>query len=442
MKIKLLYITILLSLLFSACRKDIDNSSIDDLNFPDPVLLNVTLNGTLHDEFGAAVPQSVVRLYKGEFLIQSQTSNEAGQFTFTNISFEDEALYLWSEPVGYDVGFKKHQMTGALEEEVSIQVIKDNTYGDLTNTFSPGDTDFIIVNGFVKDANNNSAKAVCAAYDLTGNLFSYSLTDANGHYEVLVPKNEAFNLDINSVCSQNIHNGDFPARTEDLSIEDLESTSTGEAIRIFGQVLNSAGNTVSQGYVRINTNTIPTVVSIENDGSFEFKTFDCLVGSNVSVHVYNSFNIETSMTISQGYDGSGLIDFGNIITDTDITANNLGVVSFNIIGQGGYGFNGHWAYENNAENTSILRGNNPTQFVDVVIDNFSGAMERVTFIKLVQGDEVIFESTEEGSLMLDIQEYIPGPDGRIRVEITGSVENNISGAMEDIEINYFVPILF
>ena len=211
--------------------------------------------------------------------------------------------------------------TTARWKENGIATKIGNTYNAQVDKFSFWNCDldisaFIYLEYTLINATTNTpfAGTKTSLKRISNGRYGFGITNNEGYISGLVPKNEAFILEVTSytcgtvLYSQNI--GPFPSNTNLGNINIVIPSS--QILNFSGTLLNCNNTPVTNGYLMLFSNSGGSYASINNAGNFAFSIINCS-GLNIPYN-YQGFDGTTSQqsNLLSGNAANGNINLGNI----------------------------------------------------------------------------------------------------------------------------------
>ena len=299
-----LYLLLLALSLATGCRKESIEIEEHTVVQPPDEVTTTALSGVIRNEFGP-LPNTAVDVYQGETLAGTVYTDAQGAFSTAGIALPIGAtITLYAQKETYISAAKRVVASQPTIEGLKMRMSKaTNTQFPVTLLANPGDTDLVMVSGYVTDATGMPVSDISVA--LLWNIRSDGVstfeadggameTDENGYYETLVPKDSVlyFNAlqsnftQFTSNCEGGFLNaadiwyfnfypfdivGPF---TTDTQLPALTNAYRPQNVAVVsGKVLDCNGNPVSNGFVRLIFPTsgpvfISTNIELHPDGTF------------------------------------------------------------------------------------------------------------------------------------------------------------------------------
>lgn len=255
---KLLYILMLLTVTFTACRKDehfteveteIPDSVQIDAPEPDPEPQDSTvvdsisfkMTGKISNELGTPIDQTTVNLYHGGEYVSSTTTDEWGKYTFEDLNASEHDYFLEADHSEFANNVKIRSIQDE-DERADFILLDGSTYGN--TIIDPTNTNLTSISGYIYEENQSpgSNMYVTAITYEEAITISYAVSDENGFYEMVVPKNQDMYIYFSSYCgevewiSANVSNA--------TQLEDTYVETSPTPVLFTGTVINCNGNPV------------------------------------------------------------------------------------------------------------------------------------------------------------------------------------------------------
>jgi len=271
-------ILLILSILlfFSACRKDvIETSPTTTVEIPPSEQIEVSeLTGLVLDNENRVIVGAKVQLFENGNIIDETFSNENGSFTFHDVVEGD--YYISAQ----DEDFISNVTLVDLEADIELEIIliseDDIPFNEDTATeYLPENP--ILISGKIVNQDGVGVKSFIFVGGEVSDWFNFASSDEEGNFKVLVEKGEAFHYFIlgNSSCLEPEMEDTLGPFYEDTEIGELsQDYSDLNYISISGMVVDCQGDPVIQGFVSITSSFVKTQVPIIN-GFYEVSLSLC-----------------------------------------------------------------------------------------------------------------------------------------------------------------------
>lgn len=203
---KYFYVFILILLIgFNACVRE-EITDINTIETEDPI--NVTgafFKGKVYNG-NIKIANAEIEVYENEKLVGKVFTNKDGQFNTAALKLENDKLYTLNvKKSGFPRQAKRRLgLKNAGDLEFNLQMNLDTLRSENVQ-LSPASNNLVVLTGYISDANMNPTKdALIFAYHdsiphpYISNFYKYigefSVTDATGKYEILVPKDKVIHL--------------------------------------------------------------------------------------------------------------------------------------------------------------------------------------------------------------------------------------------------------
>jgi hypothetical protein len=231
--------TFLLVLVFSSCRKE-SLTPIDETETEDPKEIEgAFFKGIVTDENGG-VAGTKVEIYQHEKLVGTATTDGTGAFNTLNIPLVKDVHVTFAVRQSNNEVKAKRVRENFGKSDIGTISLTENQMFDSKHEYlqNPGSNDLIVVSGYITDPMGNPANAdVALLYDIVEVApFTYEtqgdgvITDENGYYELLMPKDQEFYyIAIQELCQPRLLTknevtilGGFPAELIGPFTEDVQ----------------------------------------------------------------------------------------------------------------------------------------------------------------------------------------------------------------------------
>lgn len=429
---KIAYISFAVLLLFG-CRKNEDITEIS-IDVPDPSELGgVGVDGRLVNEFDEPVVGVSVDLYRAGEELGTTTTDAEGKFRFDDIPYQPDPIYVWTKVDGIHRTYKSFEMSGTPEDEVefSLETTLHTPLADGTLT------DFILTKGQIEDANGEATRGKFVIFNQSQEIFSYGESDKSGRYEAISPSNQAFSLLLLDWCGNVIRQESFNAQTGDMTLAQVDIAERGIPVRVSGKLRNSQGQIVPDGFVVLHYGDVPRTVQVEtdNEGNFSYRTFSCLLGSQIVCRGFNAAQNQVSPRLNADYTG-GDADFGVVAT----TSFNQFNITYNYKGEQ-ITYKDHYistGFDSNGTGTNLLKGGRVNQ-ISFEINDLNEGITELNNLRIVHENPDLSAVSSFDQMFLSITEY-NNLSGRISATFTGNFTNETTGENELISGELTLPV--
>ena len=139
----------------------------------------------------------------------------------------------------------------------------------------------------------------------------YGVTGPTGFYNGKIPANEELTLKLYNACGDVIYTVSIGPFSEDIVLDPININDSDEMVNVSGFVASCEGEEVSSiTYVVVNVGIIQTIISLEDNDTFNGLTMYCSPSDEIEIYAYDAFN-STSSAISS-YTISGDIEVGEL----------------------------------------------------------------------------------------------------------------------------------
>ena len=275
-----LLLLIVLSTLLSSwgCRKSNETLGPPQIVVPPSEEITATrLIGNTVDELGNAVAGSRVELVHYGRAVRTVFTDAEGKFEINELPLSDTAYYIGVHHTDFSTINRSYQTSGALSDEITIQT-PSLSYFETAASIDLMDTTLVVLRGQIRENNGAAAEGIVTITDGQGQIVDHSLADEQGWYEVFVPKDETFDLQVQSFCGTSLHTGSIGPYFTHSILPEVISENPGHLIVFSGRLLDCGSNPVGNGEVLIKFNSSSlTRVLADAQGNFEFPLHDCKV---------------------------------------------------------------------------------------------------------------------------------------------------------------------
>lgn len=293
---------------FNACVRE-EITDINTIETEDPI--NVTgafFKGIVYNG-NIKIANAEIEVYENEKLVGKVFTNKDGQFNTAALKLENDKLYTLNvKKIGFPRQAKRRLgLQNAGDLEFNLQMNFDTLRSENVQ-LNPASNDLVVLTGYVSDANMNPTKdALIFAYHdsiphpYISNFYKYigefSVTDATGKYEILVPKAKVIHL---VAYQQNCNSTGAPYYNglpfsniivfKKLGIftqnTNIQSFNTGinienalEIVDFEGTALNCSGEPIRNGQLKLQFHFDGNIKSDDNsqiiNGKFKYKSSFC-----------------------------------------------------------------------------------------------------------------------------------------------------------------------
>ncbi|MEM1320936.1 MAG: hypothetical protein AAGG75_11810 [Bacteroidota bacterium] len=274
---------IVLSALLSSwgCRKSSETLGPPQIEVPPSEEVTVTrLVGKTVDELGNAVAGSRVELFHYGKAVSTVFSDTEGRFEVAQLPLSDTAYFIGVHHTDFSTINRSYQTSGALSDEITIQT-PSLSHFETTASIDLLDTTLVVLRGQIRATNGQAAEGIVIITDDQGQIVDHSLADDQGWYEVFVPKDQAFDLQVESFCGPILHSGSIGPYFTHTQLPEVRSDEPGHLVTFSGSMEDCNGNPVVNGelLVKFNTNLLSSI-STDAQGRFSFTVHDCKIASS------------------------------------------------------------------------------------------------------------------------------------------------------------------
>ena len=276
-------------LLLSSCRKDEDFLEDPVIEIPDTEEVGFgELQGVVYDENNNILAGALVQLHHYDMLVAETSSDNQGAFTINDFAAIDEYTLSVTkdEYVSYVNNISEEQLDG---EQVEINLVSSSfiTASGTIGMIDPQDSTLISISGrIINNQGIGVSQTIALVFTEDFYFGNITITDFDGSFSILVPKNQNIVMSIFSNCiftlEPDVELGSFDA---DQDIGDIVFDS-GQAFELFGSVIDCSGDLIEEGSVNISyfgmNGIIDESVEVSN-GLYSWTTSDCISsGVNIS----------------------------------------------------------------------------------------------------------------------------------------------------------------
>ncbi len=295
---------LLLVLLILACRKETITTDEKVITQPPTGVTDTELSGVVRTGTGP-LTNAQVEVYQGETLVGTVTTDAQGKFSTAGLSLQLGAtITLYARKANYVSTAKRLQATQPKVKDLKINVMPvSEARFPIRDYLNPADDALIVVSGYVTDPTSAPAyAAVALLYNIRAIDGGFEadgasmLTDENGYYEALLPKDSVLYLNVLQPnftqqfahCQGGWLNAAettlfsiFPADVVGPFTTDTQLPTLANAYRpqnvalISGTVVDCGDAPVSNGYVTLsvqsNSNGLSFDREIAADGTFGYS---------------------------------------------------------------------------------------------------------------------------------------------------------------------------
>lgn len=450
---RLSYILLLFStlslVLFSSCRKDefIEESDIefpDSVEVEDPTIdteVTFKMSGEVESPGGSPIKNAEVNLYHGGDILMSTTTNEFGQYDFDNLDPSEHNYFVESVHEGFTNNIKSRTIDNE-DEEADFILVKDNNNLGITTTVDPTNTELISIYGhlYLLDQITPAREVIVlvSAYDAVNqdSFYNYAISDENGFYELLVPKDQPLSISSLTFCSENLEVNIAQSYNETTELPDAYVVGTPTSANVSGRLLGCDGiplETVTIWFLDPYFNVEETI-QLDN-GYFDITHFNCgeeIYGFPIIFMDEQGNTLLEILFIDEESQDIGEIDLCEIINTSEYTCNvDIGNLSIEIPNMASFncscGDNFAITIVNNEETSwgpSIAFDLDGFDLANYSLDTYNNTFNVTHFY--LDTFEDIYINTENSNLTATVTDFDNGPNGFIEGSFKGTVLNQLN----------------
>ena len=267
---------------------------------PDPIEIDdVSLQGTIQNEFGQRLPGVTVQFYNQAGNAETTITDEEGYFSFQDLDQLTESFRLVCQKEDYHLGLINMEIEELItSSEIDVIMFSDITGTGAVDIGNPFDHDFLLVQGQIQNYDVQNGFIFFEALSDFGEFLSFGFADQNGMFQLWIPPGQGFLLIAQDACHNIIYIEQFQSISDpvmDLQIQ-TSLPQGSELIEVFGTINDCfTGEPLEEGTLLVSFNqSFHQEVYVEN-GNFEFQIFECLAGS--SIEIYPQFNSSNPLPI-------------------------------------------------------------------------------------------------------------------------------------------------
>jgi hypothetical protein len=173
---------------------------------PDTEILQTgVVTGIVSDEFDQPLADYTIELYVNGKMLDQVRTNESGQYEIEAPIAPGQDARLFAHAPNYRESLRRLAFDLVDKATINFPVIENTDF--TIPGIAPGDQNLIVVNGFFKDSNGNPARGYVNIHDRNDQTSTFTVDmlsrpDEKGYYELFVPRDKIFNLEMVERCDE------------------------------------------------------------------------------------------------------------------------------------------------------------------------------------------------------------------------------------------------